>query len=97
VKIDLLEKEPEVAMHTTGRNSGVLHAGIYYQTSSFKEQFCRIGNQEWTKYCDEHKLPIRKCGKMIIPKVLKFHNDVFKSYYRMKQSFQHLIIFINKL
>jgi L-2-hydroxyglutarate oxidase LhgO len=43
VKITLLEKEQEVSEHTSGRNSGVLHAGFYYSTESLKAQFCRVG------------------------------------------------------
>ena len=67
--IKLLEKEKEVSMHTSGRNSGVNHAGFYYSSETLKAQFCRRGNEMWTQYCDEHKLPIRKCGKLVVPKV----------------------------
>jgi len=55
-------------LHTTGRNSGVLHAGFYYSTDSLKAKFCRLGNKAWTDYCDENKLPIRKCGKLVVAK-----------------------------
>ena len=49
--IQILEKEKETAMHTSGRNSGVLHAGFYYQTDSVKAKFCRQGCLEWTQFC----------------------------------------------
>ena len=65
----MLEKEEELSTHTSGRNSGVLHAGFYYSSESLKAQFCREGNRRWTEYCDEHHLPIRKCGKLVVPKV----------------------------
>ncbi len=44
-KIILLEKEPDVAYHSSGRNSGVLHAGFYYTADSLKARFTRDGNQ----------------------------------------------------
>lgn len=69
-KVTLIEKEKEVAQHTTGRNSGVLHAGFYYSTESFKAKFCREGNERWTKYCDENNIKIRKCGKLVVPTVI---------------------------
>jgi L-2-hydroxyglutarate oxidase LhgO len=68
-KIVVLEKEAEVSEHTSGRNSGVLHAGFYYASDSLKATFCRKGNEAWTQYCDERGLPIRKCGKLVVPKV----------------------------
>ncbi len=34
-----------------------------------KAQFCRVGNEQWVAYCDEHGLPVRKCGKLVVPKV----------------------------
>ena len=66
----MLEKEQEVSEHTSGRNSGVLHAGFYYASDSLKATFCRKGNEMWTDYCDERALPIRKCGKLVVPKVI---------------------------
>lgn len=72
-KIVLLEKEKEVGMHTSGRNSGVLHAGFYYASDSLKATFCRKGCAMWTQYCDERSLPIRKCGKLVVPKVIVCH------------------------
>ena len=68
-RIVVLEKEKEVSEHTSGRNSGVLHAGFYYASDSLKATFCKTGNQMWTQFCDERKLPIRKCGKLVVPKV----------------------------
>ena len=63
--INLLEKEQKVGLHTSGRNSGVLHAGFYYPTESTKAKFCRIGCLEWHDFCDEHGIPINKCGKLV--------------------------------
>lgn len=64
--ITLIEKEPHVAEHASGRNSGVLHAGFYYTADSLKAKFCREGNVRWTAFVDEHGLRINKCGKVVI-------------------------------
>jgi (S)-2-hydroxyglutarate dehydrogenase len=66
-KIIILEKERKLGLHASGRNSGVLHSGIYYQEESLKARFCREGAQLIARYCDEHKLPIHRTGKLIIP------------------------------
>ncbi len=65
-KIALIEKEYEVAMHASGRNSGVLHAGFYYSANSLKAKFSRIGNKELHKYCEKNNLKINKCGKVVV-------------------------------
>lgn len=65
-KVVVIEKEPDVAYHASGRNSGVLHAGFYYTANSLKAKFTREGNQELRKYCQEHKLKINNCGKLVV-------------------------------
>ena len=50
-KIVILEKEKDVGLHASGRNSGVLHAGIYYPADSLKAQFCLAGNHAWKDFC----------------------------------------------
>lgn len=62
----VLEKEPEVAGHASGRNSGVLHAGFYYTADSLKARFTRTGNRLLTAYCLENGLPINRCGKVVV-------------------------------
>src|SRR5690554_6256849 len=64
--ICILEKEADVAYHSSGRNSGVLHAGFYYTENSLKAKFTRDGNREMTKYCDENGLKINKAGKFVV-------------------------------
>lgn len=66
-KIAILEKEAEVGLHASGRNSGVLHSGIYYEKDSLKAKFCLEGAKAMAAYCDEHRLPIHRTGKVIIP------------------------------
>jgi L-2-hydroxyglutarate oxidase len=65
-KICVIEKESQVAMHASGRNSGVLHAGFYYTADSLKAKFTRDGNKAMTRYCEENGLKINKCGKIIV-------------------------------
>lgn len=64
----VVEKEPAFAAHASGRNSGVLHAGFYYTANSLKAKFTRVGNRLLTEYCERKKLPIRKCGKLVVAK-----------------------------
>jgi len=67
-KICLIDKEPDVGFHASGRNSGVLHAGFYYHPDSLKAKFTRLGNQELTEYCEKKGLKINKCGKVVVAK-----------------------------
>jgi (S)-2-hydroxyglutarate dehydrogenase len=67
-KVIVIEKEPECGWHASGRNSGVLHAGFYYTPDSLKAKFTRLGNQMLTAYCEQKKIPINKCGKLVVAK-----------------------------
>lgn len=62
----LLEKESAAAQHQTGRNSGVIHAGVYYAPGSLKAQYCREGLQRTIAWCRQNDLPFRQCGKLIV-------------------------------
>lgn len=64
--IVILEKEERVAGHSSGRNSGVLHAGFYYTANSLKAKFTRDGNRILTKYCEDNNLRINKCHKVVV-------------------------------
>lgn len=64
--IILIEKESDAAQHSSGRNSGVLHAGFYYTADSLKARFCVAGNQALKAYCRENHLPINQCGKLVV-------------------------------
>jgi (S)-2-hydroxyglutarate dehydrogenase len=65
-RVVVVDKEPRLAAHASGRNSGVLHAGFYYTPDSLKARFTRVGNERLTEYCLERKLPIRRCGKLVV-------------------------------
>jgi L-2-hydroxyglutarate oxidase LhgO len=64
--VTVLEKEPEVGRHQTGHNSGVVHAGIYYQPGSLKAELCIRGVRRLREYCAEKGIAYRECGKLII-------------------------------
>lgn len=66
LKITVVEKEPSVAMHQTGRNSGVLHSGIYYTPGSMKAITCRSGKAAMEAFCQTHAIPWDRCGKVIV-------------------------------
>ena len=62
----VLERESEVGTHQTGHNSGVIHAGVYYQPGSLKARLCVEGARELYEYCAERDIAHEKCGKVII-------------------------------
>jgi L-2-hydroxyglutarate oxidase len=62
----VLEKEDRVAAHQTGRNSGVIHSGIYYKPNSLKALNCRRGKALLEGFCREHAVPFETCGKVIV-------------------------------
>ncbi len=65
--IVILEKESNFGFHCSGRNSGVLHAGLYYKPGSLKAKVCVAGAKRLKRYVTQRNLPINKCGKLIIP------------------------------
>lgn len=65
-RVMLLEKEEGPARHQTGRNSGVIHSGIYYKPGSFKARFAKSGSQSMVEFCQEHGIPHNVCGKVIV-------------------------------
>jgi L-2-hydroxyglutarate oxidase len=66
LRLLLLEKEPELAQHQTGHNSGVLHSGIYYRPGSLKAANCRDGKRAMEQFCTEQEIPFELCGKVIV-------------------------------
>ncbi|MDD2539419.1 MAG: L-2-hydroxyglutarate oxidase [Desulfuromonadaceae bacterium] len=62
----VVEKESQPACHQTGRNSGVIHAGVYYTPGSMKAKFCREGNVATKAFCTEHGIKYSECGKLLV-------------------------------
>lgn len=62
----VVEKEQKLALHQTGHNSGVVHAGIYYLPGSLKAKLCVEGMKLCYEYFDHKKIPYKKIGKLIV-------------------------------
>tara|TARA_B100000579_G_scaffold123007_1_gene99045 strand:+ start:38048 stop:39259 length:1212 start_codon:yes stop_codon:yes gene_type:complete len=65
-KILLLEKEEYVAFHQSGRNSGVLHSGLYYKPGSLRSKNCVLGRRELVDFAKQHKIKHDVCGKLVV-------------------------------
>lgn len=66
LRIAVLEKEPELATHQSGHNSGVLHAGLYYAPGSLKARLCREGKALIEEFAERHGIPFERCGKLVV-------------------------------
>jgi L-2-hydroxyglutarate oxidase len=65
--ITVLDKEPSLGRHSSGRNSGVLHAGLYYKPGTLKAQVCVAGARRLRAWVEGRNLPLNPCGKVIVP------------------------------
>jgi L-2-hydroxyglutarate oxidase len=66
VRLTVLEKEDRLAAHQSGRNSGVIHSGVYYTPSSAKARLAKIGSASMYAFAREHGIPVEQCGKAIV-------------------------------
>lgn len=66
VSLVVVEKEPRLAAHQTGNNSGVIHSGLYYKPGSLKARNCTAGREALLRFCEEHGVPSERCGKVVI-------------------------------
>lgn len=66
LKLIVIEKEDCIATHQTGRNSGVIHSGIYYKPGSFKAKFTTAGNRSMVAFCQENGIHHDVCGKVVV-------------------------------
>jgi (S)-2-hydroxyglutarate dehydrogenase len=65
-RVLVIDKQPAVAQHQTGHNSGVIHAGVYYQPGSLKARLCVTGSKLMYEYCAANGVPVQRCGKLIV-------------------------------
>ena len=65
-RVVVLEAEREIASHQSGRNSGVIHAGLYYRPGSEKARLCAAGRKKLYGYCEERSIPFRRWGKLVL-------------------------------
>ncbi len=66
LRIAVVEKESGCARHQTGRNSGVIHAGVYYAPDSLKAKLCVEGNRRTKSFCQEYGIAFDECGKLLV-------------------------------
>lgn len=66
LSVTVLERDREVARHQTGHNSGVIHAGVYYEPGSLKARLCVEGARELHEYCEMRDIPLERPGKVIV-------------------------------
>jgi L-2-hydroxyglutarate oxidase len=66
LRVVVLEKEQGVGAHQSGRNSGVIHSGVFYRPGSQKARLCVEGAHAMTRFCEERGVPLRRCGKLVV-------------------------------
>ena len=66
LRITVIDKEPSIGSHQSGRNSNVIHAGVYYRPGSLRASLCRRGKAQLETFLQENGLPHRRCGKLIV-------------------------------
>lgn len=66
VDVVVVDKEPTVAAHQSGHNSGVLHSGVYYRPGSQKARLCTAGRERMVEFCETRTIPMRRTGKVIV-------------------------------
>jgi L-2-hydroxyglutarate oxidase len=66
LRLAVLEKEPTIAFHQTGHNSGVIHSGLYYAPGSLKAELCVKGAAQLKAYCATKEIRVEECGKLVI-------------------------------
>lgn len=76
ITVTVIEKESKVGKHSSGRNSGVLHAGVYYKPDSLKARVCVLGAKRLKAWCESEKLPVLECGKIITPQRIELDRQL---------------------
>jgi len=76
LSITVIDKEPEIGRHSSGRNSGVLHAGLYYPPNTLKAQVCVQGARRLRVWCEAEGLPVLRCGKVIAPQTAELDGQL---------------------
>tara|TARA_Y100000991_G_scaffold194637_1_gene163385 strand:+ start:4833 stop:6059 length:1227 start_codon:yes stop_codon:yes gene_type:complete len=82
LSIKILDKEKKLGLHNSGRNSGVLHAGIYYEPGSLKAKVCVEGAKRLKEWCLSENLDVLQCGKIIVTQKNNQNNELNTLYDR---------------
>ena len=82
LSILIIDKEKELGLHSSGRNSGVLHAGVYYEPNSLKAKVCIEGAKRLRKWCENEGIKVLSCGKVITPQVASLDSQLDLLYER---------------
>jgi len=85
-RIVIIEKESEVGRHQTGHNSGVIHAGVYYQPGSMKARFCKVGVDATIRFSQENNIPYEQCGKLLVSTNAAEHARMDALYERSREN-----------
>ena len=85
-KITIFEKEPNSTSHGSGRNSGVLHSGIYYEPGSLRANLCVTGAKELKEYIKSENLWINECGKLLLPTSEYSYSNLENLFNRAKKN-----------
>lgn len=78
--IAVFEKEKKLGVHASGKNSGVIHAGLYYAQDSNKLKFCKSGAELLYAYAEERKIPFKKNGKVVVATSENEHRSLLRLY-----------------
>ena len=89
--ITIFEKEDNCIRHGTGRNSGVIHSGIYYTPNSLRSELCIKGSRLMKKFIQDHKLYLNPCGKLLMPRYLNDLESLDFLFERSKEVGVHAI------
>lgn len=85
-RVALIEKSARPATHQTGRNSGVIHAGVYYPPGSLKAKYCRQGLEDTLRFCKDYGLPYEQCGKLVVATSLQEVDTLDTIFERCEQN-----------
>ena len=86
LRIQILDKEIKLGAHNSGRNSGVLHAGIYYKPGSLKAKVCVDGARRLKEWCFSEDLKVLECGKLIVTQKPDQNSDLELLFERANQN-----------
>ena len=90
-EINIFEKEDNSIRHGTGRNSGVIHSGIYYTPNSLRSKLCIEGSRLMKKFIQDHNLYLNPCGKLLLPRYLNDLESLDLLFERSKEVGVHAI------